>query len=55
VNFGGSMDFENLHIILLVLLGVSESLALIPALKANGILDMFIKILKALVKKDELH
>lgn len=44
---------ENLPLILAVLLGLSESLALIPALKANGILDGVIKALKALgAKKD---
>lgn len=47
------MELENLHIILLVLLGISESLALVPALKSNGILDMVIKFLKALTKKDD--
>lgn len=31
-----------------LLLGVSEALSLIPGLKANGILDMLIKGLKAL-------
>lgn len=39
---------EHLPLILAVLLGISESLALIPALKANGILDGVIKALKVL-------
>jgi phosphotransferase system glucose/maltose/N-acetylglucosamine-specific IIC component len=44
---------ENLPLILAVLLGISEALAMIPALKANGILDGVIKALKALgAKKD---
>lgn len=44
---------EHLPLILSVLLGVSEALALIPSLKANGILDGVIKALKALgAKKD---
>lgn len=44
---------ENLPLILSVLLGVSEALALIPQLKANGILDGVIKALKAMgAKKD---
>ncbi len=44
---------EHLPLILTVLLGISEALAMIPALKANGILDGIIKALKALgAKKD---
>lgn len=44
---------ENLPVILAVLLGISEALALIPSLKANGVLDGVIKALKALgAKKD---
>lgn len=39
---------EQLPLLLAVLLGISESLALIPSLKANGILDGIIKALKAL-------
>lgn len=42
---------ENLILILSVLLGVSESLALIPAVKANGIIDGLIKVLKLLLGK----
>lgn len=44
---------EHLPLILSVLLGISEALALIPQLKANGIIDGVIKALKALgAKKD---
>lgn len=39
---------EHKILILTVLLGISESLALIPSLQANGILDGIIKVLKAL-------
>lgn len=43
-----ALILENRVLILTVLLGISESLALIPQLKANGILDGLIKVLKAL-------
>jgi hypothetical protein len=43
---------DQLPIILGVLLGISESLALIPACKSNGILDAIIKVLKVLSKKE---
>jgi hypothetical protein len=43
---------DQLPVILGVLLGISESLALIPACKSNGILDAIIKILKFLSKKE---
>ena len=39
---------ENKEAILIALLAVSEGLALIPSLKANGILDGVIKALKFL-------
>lgn len=42
----------NYGLVLAVLLGISESLALIPQLKANGVLDWLIKTLKALAPKD---
>jgi hypothetical protein len=42
---------ENIVLILSVLLGVSEALALIPAVKANGIVDGVIKVLKLLLGK----
>lgn len=42
---------ENILLILSVALGVSEALALIPAIKANGIVDGIIKVLKALLGK----
>lgn len=44
---------EKLVLILSVTLGVSEALALIPAVKANGIVDGVIKVLKALVAKKD--
>lgn len=43
---------QNLPLILAVALGVSESLALIPSVKANGIIDLIINILKILLKKE---
>jgi hypothetical protein len=47
------MDFlDQLPVILAVLLGISESLALIPGIKGNGILDSLIKVLKMLLKKE---
>lgn len=42
---------ENIVLILAALLAVSEALALIPALKANGLLDGVIKGLKSILKK----
>lgn len=42
---------ENIVLILSVLLGISEALALIPAVKANGIVDGVIKVLKLLLAK----
>lgn len=44
---------NNWTLIATVLLGVSESLALIPAVAANGIVDAVIKFLRLLVKKPE--
>ena len=38
----------HLPVILAVLLAISESLALNPNLKSNGILDLVIKVLKTL-------
>lgn len=43
---------EHHVLILSVLLGISEALALIPAVKANGIIDGVIKTLKLLLKKE---
>jgi len=45
------MNVETIMVYLAVALALSEALSLIPALKANGILEMVIKILSALVKK----
>jgi hypothetical protein len=39
---------SNLSIILGALLGISEALSLIPALKSGGILDFIINLLKNL-------
>lgn len=40
-----------IELILAVLLGISEALALIPAVKANGIFDLVLSILKKIVAK----
>lgn len=42
---------ENILIYLSVALLISEALALIPALSGNGILDVIIKVLKAIAPK----
>lgn len=44
---------ENLVLILSVLLGVSEALALVPALKSNSILTLITNVLKSLLPKKE--
>lgn len=48
------MEQETIVIILAALLAVSEALALIPALKSNGILQLIINVTKKLLpaKKD---
>jgi len=38
----------NLPMLLAVLLGVSEALALIPAIKSNGVFDFVLNLLKKL-------
>lgn len=43
---GGKMD--NLHIILLALLALSEALALIPGLKSNSVFQLVVNIVKML-------
>lgn len=43
---------EHVELILAVLLGLSEALALIPQVKANGIFDLVLGILKKLVSKE---
>lgn len=43
------INASNAAIVLGVLLGVSESLALIPQVKANSIYQLIINLLKALV------
>lgn len=40
---------DNLHIILIALVAVSEALALIPGLKANSIFQLVVNFLKAVV------
>ena len=45
---------EKIVLILSVALGVSEALALIPAIKANGIIDGVIRVLKALLSKKDV-
>lgn len=42
---------DHIEIVLAVLLGVSESLALIPAIKANSIFEVVLSILKKLAGK----
>ena len=42
---------ENYALVLAVLLGISEALSLIPAVKSNGILQLVFNMLKALVPK----
>ncbi len=42
---------EHIEIILAVLLGVSESLALIPQVKANSVAQVILSILKKLAGK----
>lgn len=41
-----------LDLSLIVALGVSELVALIPALHSNGIVDGIVKFLKVIAKKD---
>lgn len=42
---------DHIEIVLAVLLGVSESLALIPVIKANSIFEVVLSILKKLAGK----
>jgi hypothetical protein len=44
---------QHIELILAVLLGVSESLALIPQIKSNGIVQLVLEILKKLVAKKD--
>jgi len=44
---------ETVEMILAVLLGLSEALALIPQVKANGIFDFVFQMLKKLVGSGE--
>ena len=42
------MDAEKINTVILVLLAISEGLALIPALKSNSVLQLVWNILKSL-------
>jgi len=44
---------DKIALVSAVLLGVSEALSLIPAVKANGIVQLIVSILKALVGKKD--
>jgi hypothetical protein len=44
---------DNIVLICSVLLGVSEALSLIPWIKANGIIQLIMNILKMLLGKKE--
>ena len=48
------MKPENLAIALGVLFGISEALSLVPSIKANGIFQLVLNILKAILKKPEV-
>lgn len=45
------MDFSQFAPYLAVALTISEALSLLPSIKANGILDLVIRILRALNSK----
>lgn len=44
---------EKIALISSILLGISEALSLIPAVKANGVIQLIMNILKMLVGKKE--
>ncbi len=44
---------EKISLIMAVLLGVSEALSLIPQVKANGIFQLIISVLKKLVPENK--
>lgn len=44
---------ESISVYLLVALGISEALAMLPSLKSNSILDLIINILKKVVGKED--
>ena len=46
-----TMNAETIAIILAILLGVSESLAVIPVVKSNSIYQLIVNVLKALAPK----
>lgn len=46
-----NLNLEQIMLYLAVALGISESLALVPALKANSILQLVVNVLKAIVPK----
>lgn len=45
------MDNTNLIIIVTALLAVSEALSLIPSIKANGVVQLVVNLLKKIVGK----
>lgn len=47
------MASDKLALVLAVLLAISEGLAIIPALKANSVLQLVMNILKALAGKKD--
>lgn len=44
---------EKIALVSAVLLGVSEALSLIPSIKANGIVQLLVMVLKSLVGKKD--
>lgn len=44
---------ESIILVLAVLGGISEALSLIPAVKANGVFQLVVNILKALLGKKD--
>ena len=42
---------ENLSLVLAILLGISEALSLVPQIKANGIFQLILDLLKKLSPK----
>jgi hypothetical protein len=42
---------EKIALISSILLGISEALSLIPSVKANGIIQLVISLLKSIAKK----
>lgn len=57
VQMGGtsmpSVDASTFAVVIGVLLGVSEALSLIPSVKANGIFQFIVQVLKALAGRKD--